>query len=248
MQKVTQGLSSLLGVAGLAALAALTAAGCSVVDSGLAEVPGADRPFPNLATVPDRPAGYETPAERQAAQDQLAFDRAAAAPLGTTPASLAEAAPPASGADTPSEPAPPAGLDERDIAGGGWLNAELPQKPSRALAGLIFFDNGSSKLKPKGRDVLRAVAALQREHGGVLRLVGHASSTISPNLDAAEGSAINRRVAQRRAESTAAELRRLGLAGDQIQIGADGAQAPAYDEATPLGEAGNRRVEIYLEL
>ena len=247
MQKVTPGLGSRLGVASLAGLAALAAAGCTVVDSGLSDVPGADRPFPNLATVPDRPAGFETPAQRQASQDQLAFDRAAAAPLGTAPASLA-ATPPARGAAAASAAAPPAGLDERDISGGGWLNEELPQKPSRALAGLIFFDNGSSQLKPKGRDVLRAVAALQREHGGVLRLVGHASSTISPNLDPAEGSAINRRVAQRRAESTAAELRRLGLAGDQIQIGADGAQAPAYDEATPLGEAGNRRVEIYLEL
>jgi outer membrane protein OmpA-like peptidoglycan-associated protein len=247
MQKVTPSLASRLGVAGLAALLAAGAGGCTLVDSGMADVPGADRPFPNLATVPDRPKGYETPAQRQAAQDQLAFDRAAAAPLGTTPAALAEATPPASPA-APSEPLPPSDLDERDIAGGGWLNEELPQKPSRALAGLIFFDNGSSKLKPKGRDVLRAVAALQREHGGVLRLVGHASSTISPNLDPVEGSAINRRVAQRRAESTAAELRRLGLAADQIQMDAEGAQTPAYDEATPLGEAGNRRVEIYLEL
>ena len=116
---------------------------------------------------------------------------------------------------------------------------------------------GRGRAKAKQQKVARELkynshytdlAALQREHGGVLRLVGHASSTISPNLDPAEGSAINRRVAQRRAESTAAELRRLGLAGDQIQIGADGAQALAYDEATSLGEAGNRRVEIYLEL
>ncbi|HEX6103641.1 MAG TPA: OmpA family protein [Alphaproteobacteria bacterium] len=226
---------------------ALGAAGCTIVDSGLGDVPGADRPFPNLATVPDRPAGHDTPAERQAAQDQLAFDRAAAEPLGSTPAALAEATPTAAGA-APAEPLPPADLDERDIAGGGWLNEDLPERPNRALAGLIFFDNGSSRLKPKGRDVLRAVAALQREHGGVLRLVGHASSTLSPTIDPAEGTAINRRVAQRRAQSTAAELRRLGLAPDQIQIGAEGAEAPAYDEATSLGEAGNRRVEIYLEL
>lgn len=247
MQKGRQGGASRLGVAGFAAMLALGAAGCTIVDSGLADVPGADRPFPNLATVPDRPAGFETPAQRQASQDQLAFDRAAAAPLGSTAAATTEAPQPAA-ATAPAEPLAPADLDERDIAGGGWLNEELPQKPSRALAGLIFFDNGSSKLKPKARDVLRAVAALQREHGGVLRLVGHASSVLSAAIDPTEGAAINRRVAQRRAASTAAELRRLGLAADQIQIGAEGDQAPAYDEATPLGEAGNRRVEIYLEL
>lgn len=247
MQKVTPGWASRLGVAGVAAMLALGGAGCTIVDSGLADVPGADQPFPNLATVPDRPAGFDTPAERQAEQDQLAFDRAAAAPLGSTPAGTAAAPQPAA-ATAPAEPLPPSEIDERDIAGGGWLNEELPEKPSRALAGLIFFDNGSSRLKPKARDVLRAVAALQREHGGVLRLVGHASSTLSPTLEPGEGAEINRRVAQRRAASTAAELRRLGLAPEQIQIDAEGAQAPAYDEATPLGEAGNRRVEIYLEL
>jgi outer membrane protein OmpA-like peptidoglycan-associated protein len=236
-----------LAVAGFAAMLALGAAGCTNVDSGLADVPGADRPFPNLASVPDRRAGFGTPAERQAAQDQLAFDRAAAEPLGSTPAGAAAAPQPAA-ATALAEPPPPTEIDERDIAGGGWLNEALPEKPSRALAGLIFFDNGSSRLKPKGRDVLRAVAALQREHGGVLRLVGHASSVLSATIDPTEGAEINRRVAQRRAASTAAELRRLGLAPDQIQIGAEGAEAPAYDEATPLGEAGNRRVEIYLEL
>jgi outer membrane protein OmpA-like peptidoglycan-associated protein len=248
MQKVTPSPASRLGVAGFAAVLALAVAGCTLVDSGVSDVPGAERPFPNLATVPDRPTGFEAPAQRQASQDQLAFDRAAAAPLGSTPAATAEAPQPAAAVATPAEPLPPSGLDERDIAGGGWLNEELPQKPSRALAGLVFFDNGSSKLKPKARDVLRAVAALQREHGGVLRLVGHASSTLSSALEPAEGVEINRRVAQRRAASTAAELRRLGLAPDQIQIGAEGAEAPAFDEATPLGEAGNRRVEIYLEL
>ena len=97
------------------------------------------------------------------------------------------------------------------------------------------------------RGNVAALAALQRDRGGVLHLIGHAS-TVSTASDPAEGAEINRRLAQRRAESTAAELRRLGLTADQIDIGSEGAQAPAYDEATPLGEAGNRRVEIYLEL
>ena len=245
MQKGKPGLTAGLRIAGLALALGGVPAGCTAVDSGLEGIPGADRPFPNLASVPERPIGYPAAPERQAELDKLALDRAAAAPLGAAPAGSDQVPRPA---PAPAQGFDASGIDERDIAGGGWLNAELPERPNRALAGLIFFDNGSARLKSKGKDVLRAVAALQRERGGVLRLVGHASGALSGAVDPAEGAAINRRVAQRRAESTAAELRRLGLASDQIEIGSEGAAVPAYDEATPLGEAGNRRVEIYLEL
>ncbi|HXV24482.1 MAG TPA: OmpA family protein [Alphaproteobacteria bacterium] len=245
MQKVRPRMACKLGKTGIAALLFWAATGCTAIDSGLGDVPGADQPFPNLASVPERPIGYSTAAERGALQDRLALDRAAAAPLGSASAGTSAAPQPDGGEETVELPL--TGIDERDIAGGGWLNEKLPQKPARALAGLVFFDNGSAELKPKGRDVLRALAALQRDKGGVLRLVGHASS-VSTASDPAERAEINDRVARRRVEAAAAELRRLGLAADQIQLAATGAEAPAYDEATPLGEAGNRRVEIYLEL
>lgn len=246
MQKVRPKLASKLRVAAFAALLPWIAVGCAGLDSGLDGVPGADQPFPTLASVPGRPTGYATPAERQAEKDKLVFDRAAAAPLGST-AAVAAAAPEPAPAAALATTAPAVKIDERDIASGGWLNAELPQTQTRALAALVFFDKGSAELKPKARDVLRAVAALQRERGGVLRLIGHASSLTTAN-DPARAAQINRRVAQRRAEATAAELQRLGLAADQIQFASEGAAAPAYDEASPLGEAGNRRVEIYLAL
>ena len=244
MQKGKPGLAAGLGIAGLALVLSGALSACVALDSGLKGIPGADRPFPNLASVPERPSGYPAAPERQSELDRLTLDRAAAAPLGATPAAATQAPQPAPAIARTIDAS---GLDERDIAGGGWLNAELPERPNRALAGLVFFDNGSARLKPKGRDVLRALAALQRDRGGVLHLIGHAS-TVSTASDPAEGAEINRRLAQRRAESTATELRRLGLTADQIEIGSEGAQAPAYDEATPLGEAGNRRVEIYLEL
>ena len=246
MQKVRPKLPAGLRVVAFATLLPWLAAGCTVFDSGLESVPGADRPFPNLASVPDRPTGFATPAERQAEMDKLAFDRAAAAPLGSG-SELAATAPQAAPTAAPATTVPTAAIDERDIASGGWLNAELPEKVDNALAGLVFFDNGSTQLKPKARDVLRALAALQRERGGVLRLIGHASSVTTVE-NAAEAAEINRRIAERRVESAAAELRRLGLADDQIQLASQGAEAPVYDEATPAGQAGNRRVEIYLEL
>ena len=63
--------------------------------------------------------------------------------------------------------------------------------------------------------MLRAVAALQHERGGVLRLIGNASSATAAG-NAAGAAEINRRISQRRAEAAAAELRGLGLGEDQI--------------------------------
>jgi len=244
MQKVRPRRASKIASAGfILALAAIP--GCSTVDSGLKGVPGTGKPFPNLASVPEKPTHYSTPAERKSQEDKLVIDRAAATPLGSSSAS--GAAVPQAAASAATTPIPLAQLDERDIDSGGWLNTKLPDKLDGTLAGLVFFDNGSTELKPKARDVLRAVAALQHERGGVLRLIGNASSATNAGnpADAAE---INRRISLRRAEAAAAELRRLGLEEDQIQVSSRGAEAPAYDEGSPGGEAGNRRVEIYLEL
>jgi outer membrane protein OmpA-like peptidoglycan-associated protein len=81
----------------------------------------------------------------------------------------------------------------------------------------------------------------------VLRLIGNASSPTNA-ANATDAAEINKRLSLHRAEAAAAELRRLGLQEDQIQVSSRGAEAPAFDEASPAGEAGNRRVEIYLEL
>src|SRR3546814_11715133 len=52
------------------------------------------------------------------------------------------------------------------------------------LAAIIFFSHGSADLDPRDRDVLRDIAALQRERGAGLRVVGHASSrTHNATLD-----------------------------------------------------------------
>jgi outer membrane protein OmpA-like peptidoglycan-associated protein len=244
MQKVRPRRAYKLASAGfILALAAIS--GCSTVDSGLRGVPGTGKPFPNLATVPEKPTNHSTPAERKAQEEKLVIDRAAATPLGSSPAS--GAAVPQAAAATAASLVPLTQIDQRDIDSGGWLNSKLPDKLDGALAGLVFFDNGSTELKPKARDVLRAVAALQHERGGVLRLIGNASSPTNA-ANATDAAEINKRISLRRAEAAAAELRRLGLEEDQIQVSSRGAEAPAYDEASPVGEAGNRRVEIYLEL
>ena len=70
MQKVRPRRALKIASAGfILALAAIP--GCSTVDSGLKGVPGTGKPFPNLASVPEKPTHYSTPAERKAQEDKL---------------------------------------------------------------------------------------------------------------------------------------------------------------------------------
>ena len=50
-----------------------------------------------------------------------------------------------------------------------------------------------------------------------------------------------------RAQAVADELMRLGVAPSALTIDAVGDSQPRFGEAMPAGQAGNRRVEIYLE-
>ncbi|MCK5444162.1 MAG: OmpA family protein, partial [Rhodospirillaceae bacterium] len=49
-----------------------------------------------------------------------------------------------------------------------------------------------------------------------------------------------------RANSVAAGLRSRGVAEDNVRVHAVSDTVPLYFEVMPSGEAGNRRVEIYL--
>lgn len=245
MQKVTRRQRPRLqGVALVVALLQLLSLSACTTTWPRGPVPGVERPFPNLASVPPKPTGFPPTFERQAQLDALALDRAAAAPLGAAPAGT-------EGKEAPVPLAKGGGklpaIDARAVAAGGWISADLRDAPSGTLVGMVFFDNGSAELTPKGRDVLRAVASVQRKRGGVLRLVGHASAPTNA-ADAAHAAEVNRHMVLARVAAAAAELRRLGLQDDQIETASEGAEAPAYDEAAPFGEAANRRVEVFLEL
>ena len=58
---------------------------------------------------------------------------------------------------------------------------------------------------------------------------------------------INFRVSVDRANAVARELIRLGSKKNQLSVDAVSDTAPLYYEVMPMGEAGNRRAEIYLE-
>ena len=166
-------------------------------------------------------------------------------PPGQPPApsypQVAAAYPPAS--PTPgAEPLGGDGFSAAQSAPGSASGA-----PSGQLVGLIYFGHGSSGLDDNDRQVLRQIAAIQAQAGGrPIRVVGHASSRTSV-VDPVKHRMANLAISKRRAESVAKEFMRLGLSQGQVSVVARADSQPVYHEFMPTGEAGNRRVEIFIQ-
>ncbi|HEV8388451.1 MAG TPA: OmpA family protein [Dongiaceae bacterium] len=111
--------------------------------------------------------------------------------------------------------------------------------------GLIYFREGSAKLSPDDRDVLKQIAEMQRANGGVVHVVGHASMRTS-GMDYNRHQQANQRISEARANAVAHQLMRYGVPEGAIQTAAAGDSQPLYSEAMPSGEAANRRAEVYL--
>jgi hypothetical protein len=110
---------------------------------------------------------------------------------------------------------------------------------------LIYFAHGSAALSAEDRRIIGEVAQLQRAHGGVVRIVGHASMRTG-NVDPQRHEEVNYRISLARANAIADALIRAGLRSENVQVAAQGSADPEYYEFMPTGEAGNRRAEIYL--
>ena len=121
----------------------------------------------------------------------------------------------------------------------------LPAGPP-VLLGVIYFNHNSTALSQNDIQVLRQVVALQQQRGGVLRVVGHASQRTA-QLDPRAHEATNLRLSQRRAESVARALRGFGVSSDAVISEGRGDSEQLFHEFMPTGEAGNRRVEIFLQ-
>jgi outer membrane protein OmpA-like peptidoglycan-associated protein len=109
-------------------------------------------------------------------------------------------------------------------------------------AGMIYFGEGGAKLDGSDREVLKSVAAIYRQRGGVIRVVGHSSRDGAAD-DA--GQQANLKLSWARANAVARELARDGIDPGAIQADALGDSQPIYLETTAAGRAANRRVEIY---
>lgn len=133
---------------------------------------------------------------------------------------------PQPGATTSGTPAP--------ISVGGMLRVAT-----------IYFANNSAALDAREGDILSAVAQLHRERGGRVMVVGHASSRTA-DMEYVKHAMTNFQISLGRANSVAAGLRSRGVAEDNVRVHAVSDTVPLYFEVMPSGEAGNRRVEIYL--
>lgn len=109
-------------------------------------------------------------------------------------------------------------------------------------AGIIYFSEGGAALDAGDREVLRSVAAIYRQRGGIIRVVGHSSQDGATSLDAQQA---NLQLSWSRANAVAKQLTREGVDPGAIQADALGASQPLYVESSAAGAAANRRVEIY---
>ena len=120
--------------------------------------------------------------------------------------------------------------------------AAAVQQPPIAV---IFFRAGSAGLSSRDYRVLHDVMLLQQQQGGQLRVIGHASER-TETTDYATHQAINENLSLKRASAVGGALLQMGVPGSAVAISAVGGQGPIFYEFMPTGEAGNRRVEIFL--
>jgi outer membrane protein OmpA-like peptidoglycan-associated protein len=226
-------------------------------------------PPPNMATqtaATTAPATvpYGTPMPAPAAQPAAAAAEPHYAspyypiPVAGAPAPYAPAAvpgqtqlaqaqiPPAAGAPVIQDQARLAailGAGAATIPGQPTAPAAAVQQPPIAV---IFFRNGSVGLSSRDYSVLHDVVLLQQQQGGRLRVVGHASER-TETTDYATHQAINDNLSLKRASAVGGALLQMGAPGSAVAISAVGGQGPIFYEFMPTGEAGNRRVEIFLD-
>lgn len=109
----------------------------------------------------------------------------------------------------------------------------------------IHFANNSSNLDHRDRSILGAVIQLQKERGGRVVVVGHASAR-TKDMDYIKHQMVNFEISMQRAGSIGSVMKGMGLPGEVLEVQAVSDAQPLFMEVMPSGEAGNRRVEIYL--
>jgi flagellar motor protein MotB len=138
-----------------------------------------------------------------------------------------------------------AGQSVGQSAGQTYINEPTEIQANGQPIGLVYFNDGSVKLSGEDARVLRQIAKLQQTYGGVIRVVGHASSR-TENMPLDRHFKTNADISQARANAVARYLAHLGVDPNYLQVAAVSDSRPVYPEFMPVGEAANRRAEIYL--
>jgi OmpA-OmpF porin, OOP family len=111
-----------------------------------------------------------------------------------------------------------------------------PEKPpSRSY--VVFFEFDSSNITPGGRMVVeQAATGIRQSEITLIHVTGHADRVGTEEY--------NFRLSLRRANAVKAELIRLGVSPDQMELAGKGTTMPAVDTPPGVREQRNRRVEI----
>ena len=226
-------------------------------------LPGTNQPYPNLASVPNRPVVTPS-AERGKIAQGLAADRenaryAESAPDRGQP--VVDPTPPAAVPAPPQVARPPVSSQRSDLISGPMpepvpQSAALPppvmqtrQTPvpvpvapqsaafpqGETQSATVFFANNSAAIDAEGQRALSQLAASFKQHGGSLRIVGFASGQAA----SANAQIANFRIASQRAEAVAQTLARLGVPMNRMIVSSG--NAGAVDAALA------RRVEVSLD-
>lgn len=136
------------------------------------------------------------------------------------------------------------------VAMGYGSTPGTPQMQSSfAIAGnadaVIYFEMGSSRVGAGDMGKIRKLAAAQANSGGVVKVVGHASSR-TRELPLDRHMMVNLRMSQERATNVVKALIGQGVASQSIVVESKSDSTPVTREAMPSDEAKNRRVEVFL--
>ena len=103
----------------------------------------------------------------------------------------------------------------------------------------ISFASGKSDIQARLKPILDQFAQGVNQQGSMeVKIIGHTDSTGSD--------AINNPLSMRRAESARDYLVSRGVAASRISTEGRGSREPIADNATEVGRARNRRIDIYL--
>jgi len=109
-----------------------------------------------------------------------------------------------------------------------------------AITDQVQFETGKADLKPVSFSLLDEVVTVMKANSQIelVEIGGHTDSTGSPDF--------NRKLSQQRAESVQKYITSKGIKSARLQAKGFGPDVPIADNATPDGQAANRRVEFLI--
>jgi hypothetical protein len=136
------------------------------------------------------------------------------------------------------------GEDSMTVVRIDWPSASTAKNMEAALAARkpvdiygIYFAYNSAEIRPQSDSTLDAIAAMmKRDPTWKLTVTGH--------TDNVGGDASNLALSERRSASVKAALVSRGISADRLATGGAGASSPKATNATLVGRAQNRRVEL----